>query len=156
MGIQHSACTFIKHSCWNTNSCISIWSFNWFLAIASIMTQFWQASIICKGRWWIWVWKIFTCHLTRRCIWLNCSSSGTMWLFKNVFLWSSGMYINQSGCAVTGKQRVVCRGLHQCHICPALYVSVSDKILVHSTKESSEWLPLLFLLNSFTERIVIN
>ena len=39
------------------------------------MTQFWQASIIYKCRWWIWVWNIFTCHLTCRCIWRNCSVS---------------------------------------------------------------------------------
>ena len=31
-----------------------------------------------KGRWWIWVWNIFTCHLTCRCVRRrNCRSSGT-------------------------------------------------------------------------------
>ena len=56
---------------------ISAFLVPWFLAIASIMTQFWQASIIYKFRWWIWVWNIFTCHPTCLCIWRNCISSGT-------------------------------------------------------------------------------
>ena len=57
MGIQHPACIFTKHCSWNTNKCSLV---PWFLAIAPIMTQFWQASIIYKCRWWIWVWNIFT------------------------------------------------------------------------------------------------
>ena len=52
--------------------------FPWFTAIVSINTQFWQASSICIGRWWTWVWSIFTCLLCR-CIWQNCRSSGTMY-----------------------------------------------------------------------------
>ena len=92
---------------WNTNILVS-----WFLAVGSIMTQFWQASIIYKCRWWIWVWNIFTCHLTYRCI-------STL---QECFLWPSGVHINQSGCAVTGKQRVLYRGPHQCRICPASLV----------------------------------
>ena len=45
----------------------------WFPAIASIVTQFWQASITCKGHW-----NIFTCYLTCRCTWRNCRSSEMM------------------------------------------------------------------------------
>ena len=43
MGIQHPACIFIKHCICITNYWI-FWYPNWFLAIASIMAQFWQAS----------------------------------------------------------------------------------------------------------------
>ena len=56
-----------------------------FIAIASIMTQFWQASIIYKCRWWIWVWHILTCHLTCCCMWRNYRSSGTRCNTSRIF-----------------------------------------------------------------------
>ena len=40
-------------------------------------------------------------------------------MLKECFSRPVEIHINQSGCAVTGKQRVVCRGPHQCRICPA-------------------------------------
>ena len=73
MGIEHPACNFTKHCSWNTNLCILV---PWFFAIASIMTQFWQGSIIYKCHWWIRVWKIYTCNLTCRSIWRNRRSRG--------------------------------------------------------------------------------
>ena len=45
------------------------------IIIASIMTQFWQASIIYKGRWRICVWNVFC--LTCRCKWRNYRTSRT-------------------------------------------------------------------------------
>ena len=61
--------------------------------------QFWQASIIWKGRWWIWVWSIFTCHLTCSCVWRNWRSNGTMCNTSRMFSF------DQVGC--TSISRVV-------------------------------------------------
>ena len=60
-------------------------------------------------------------HLTCRCIWRKCRSSETRCNTSRMFSsdHACGMHINQSGCAVNGKQRVVYRGPHQCRICPA-------------------------------------
>ena len=70
---------------------------------------------------------------------------------KNVFLWPSGMYMNQSGCAVAGKQRVVCRSPHQCCICLASYVikhgCIPSECIQNDSHCCSRWI-LLYWVDS--------
>ena len=64
------------------------------------------------------------------------------------------MHMNQSGCAVTGKQRVVGRSPHQCRICLASYVIKHGCIPSESIQNDSPTAVLVEFF--FTEWIVIN
>ena len=56
------------------------------------------------------------------CICQNWRSSGTRCNTTRVFSSHQVRCTSIRSCAVTRKQRVVCRGHHQCRICPASYV----------------------------------